>query len=47
MDLSKEERKSRSNKRVLSEMDLSEWAIAYKEIRPRKGKQSNESDEID
>jgi hypothetical protein len=37
MDLRKEERKSRSNKRVFSEMDLSEWGITYKEIRPREG----------
>jgi ribosomal protein L19 len=40
MDLRKEERKCRSNKRVLSEIDLSEWGITYKEIRPREGKRS-------
>jgi hypothetical protein len=34
MDLSKEERKSRSNKRVLPEIDVSEWEITYKEIHP-------------
>jgi hypothetical protein len=40
MDLRKEEGKSRSNKRVLSEVDVSEWGITYKEIRPRESKQS-------
>jgi hypothetical protein len=34
MDLSKEERTSRSNKRILSEIDVSEWEITYKETRP-------------
>jgi hypothetical protein len=38
MDLRKEERTSRSNKRVLSEIDVSEWEITYKETRPREGK---------
>jgi hypothetical protein len=40
MDLRKKERKSPSNKRVLSEMDLSEWGITYKEIHPCEGKRS-------
>jgi hypothetical protein len=30
MELRKEERKIRSNKRVLSEIDVSEWGITYK-----------------
>jgi hypothetical protein len=47
MDPRKEERKSRSNKRVFSEMDLSEWGITYKEIRPCEGKQSYDIDKID
>jgi predicted component of type VI protein secretion system len=38
MDLRKEERTSRSNKRVLSEMDVSEWEITYKETHPRECK---------
>jgi hypothetical protein len=38
MDLRKEERTSRSNKRVLSEIDVSEWEITYKETRLREGK---------
>jgi hypothetical protein len=38
MDLRKEERASRGNKRVLSEIDVSEWAITCKETRPREGK---------
>jgi hypothetical protein len=38
MDLRKDERKSQSNKRVLSEIDLSEWGIIDKEICPRDGK---------
>jgi hypothetical protein len=33
MDLRKEERTSRSNKRVLSEINVSEWEITYKETR--------------
>jgi hypothetical protein len=40
MDLSKEERKSQSNKRVLSEVDVNEWEIAYKAIHPRESKRS-------
>jgi hypothetical protein len=40
MDLRKEERTSRSNKRLLSEIDVSEWEITYKETRPREGKRS-------
>jgi hypothetical protein len=40
MDLRKEERTSRSNKRVLFEIDVSEWEITYKETRPREGKRS-------
>jgi hypothetical protein len=40
MDLRKEERASRSNKRVLSEIDVSEWEITYKETRPREGTRS-------
>jgi hypothetical protein len=38
MDLREEERASRGNKRVLSEIDVSEWEITYKETRPREGK---------
>jgi hypothetical protein len=38
MDLSKEERTSRSNKRILSEIDVSEWEITYQETRPRECK---------
>jgi hypothetical protein len=38
MDLSKEERTSRSNKRILSEIDVSEWEITYKETHPRECK---------
>jgi hypothetical protein len=38
MDLSKEERTSRNNKRILSEIDVSEWEITYKETRPRECK---------
>jgi hypothetical protein len=37
MDL-REERASRGNKRVLSEIDVSEWEITCKETRPREGK---------
>jgi hypothetical protein len=40
MDLRKEEKTSRSNKRVLAEIDVSEWEITYKETRPRGSKQS-------
>jgi hypothetical protein len=38
MDLRKEERTSQSNKRVLSEIDIGEWEITYKEPRSREGK---------
>jgi hypothetical protein len=38
MDLRAEERASRSNKRVLSEIDVSEWEITYTETCPREGK---------
>jgi hypothetical protein len=38
MDLSKEERTSRSNKRILSEIDVSEWEITYQETRLRECK---------
>jgi hypothetical protein len=38
MDLREEERASRGNKRVLSEIDVSEWEITCKETRPREGK---------
>jgi hypothetical protein len=38
MDLRKEEKTSRSNKRVLAEIDVSEWEITFKEIRPSEGK---------
>jgi hypothetical protein len=40
MDLKKEERTSRRNNRVLSEIDVSEWEITYKETRPRESKRS-------
>jgi hypothetical protein len=40
MDLREEERASRGNKRVLSEIDVSEWEITCKETRPREGKLS-------
>jgi hypothetical protein len=40
MDLRKEERKSQRNKRVLSEINISEWEITYKEILPCESKQS-------
>jgi hypothetical protein len=39
MVLREEERVSRGNKRVLSEIDVSEWEITCKETRPREGKQ--------
>jgi hypothetical protein len=39
MDLREEERASRGNKRVLSEIDVSEWEITCKETRPHEGKQ--------
>jgi hypothetical protein len=38
MDLSKEETKSQSGKQVLSEIDVSEWEITYKETRPCESK---------
>jgi hypothetical protein len=38
MDLGKEGRTSRSNKRILSEIDVSEWEITYRETRPRESK---------
>jgi hypothetical protein len=38
MDLRKEEGTSRSNKLVLSEIDVSEWEITCKETRPCEGK---------
>jgi hypothetical protein len=38
MDLRKEERANRGNKRVLSEIDVSEWEITCTETRPREGK---------
>jgi hypothetical protein len=38
MDLRKEERASLKNKRVLSEIDVSEWEITCKETRPREGR---------
>jgi hypothetical protein len=37
-DLRKEEKASRGNKRVLSEIDVSEWEITCKETRPRERK---------
>jgi hypothetical protein len=39
MDLRAEETANRGNKRVLSEIDVSEWEITCKETRPREGKQ--------
>jgi hypothetical protein len=38
MDLIQEESTRRGNKRVLSEIDVSEWEITCKETRPREGK---------
>jgi hypothetical protein len=38
MELRKEERASRGNKRVLSEIDVSEWEITCTETCPREGK---------
>jgi hypothetical protein len=38
MYLREEERANRGNKRVLSEIDASEWEITCKETRPREGK---------
>jgi hypothetical protein len=47
MDLRKEDRKSQSNKRVLSEIDLSEWGITCKEIHPHESKRSCGTSKID
>jgi hypothetical protein len=38
MNLRKEDRAIRGNKRVLSAIDVSEWEITCKETRPREGK---------
>jgi hypothetical protein len=38
MDLREEEGASRGNKRVLSEIDVSEWEITCRETRPHEGK---------
>jgi hypothetical protein len=38
MDLREEERANRGNKRVLSEIDVSEWEITCTETCPREGK---------
>jgi hypothetical protein len=38
MDLREEERANRGNKRVLSEIDVSEWEITCKETHLREGK---------
>jgi hypothetical protein len=38
MDLRQEERANRGNKRVLPEVDVSEWEITCKETHPREGK---------
>jgi hypothetical protein len=43
MDLTKEERKSRSHKRAFPEMDLSEWGITLREFCPREGKQMDDN----
>jgi hypothetical protein len=43
MDLGQEERANRGNKRVLPEIDVSEWEITYKETRPREGKRRCET----
>jgi hypothetical protein len=45
MDLRKGERTSRSNKRVLSKIDVSEWEITYKETRLRESKRSCDTGE--
>jgi hypothetical protein len=39
MDLREEERENRGNKRVLSEIDVSEWEITCMGTRPHEGKQ--------
>jgi hypothetical protein len=46
MDLGKEERTSWSKKRVLSEIDVSEWEITYKETRAHERKRSCNIDKI-
>jgi hypothetical protein len=46
MDLRKEESKIRSNKRVLSEIDVSEWETTYKETQPWESKQSRDTGNI-
>jgi hypothetical protein len=38
MDLRAEEKENRGNKRVLSEIDVSEWEITCRETRPHEGK---------
>jgi hypothetical protein len=43
MDLTKEERKSRSHKRAFPEMDFSEWGITLREFCPRRGKQRDDN----
>jgi hypothetical protein len=43
MDLSKEERTSQSNKRILSKIDVSEWEITYIETRPRECKRRSDT----
>jgi hypothetical protein len=43
MDFRKEERTSRSNKQILSEIDVSEWEITYKETRPRECKRRSDT----
>jgi hypothetical protein len=46
IDLRKEERTSQSNKRVLSEIDVSEWEVTYKETHLRDSKRSCNTDKI-
>jgi hypothetical protein len=43
IDLRKEERTRRRNKRVLSEIYVSEWEITYKETHLREGKQCSDT----
>jgi hypothetical protein len=43
MDLTKEERKSRSHKRAFPEMDLSEWGITLREFCSRRGKKRDDN----
>jgi hypothetical protein len=45
MDLREEEGANRGNKRVLSEIDVSEWEITCKETRPREGKRRCDTSE--